>query len=105
MPTIREADGLAMSSRNRRLNEDQRKQAPLIFKALKILAEIKTGISYEEARENALALLEGNGFRVDYLEMANANDLMPAYGNDPQQQVALGAAYLGDIRLIDNLIL
>ena len=104
VPTIREADGLAMSSRNLRLNEEQRKTAGSIFKELSL---IKTNIqhqSLDELKNTAREHLTKQGFRVDYVEIANANDLSTAACPEGKL-VALAAATMGEIRLIDNLIL
>jgi pantoate--beta-alanine ligase len=98
-PIIREADGLAMSSRNLRLTEVERAKAPAIYRALTLLKE---GGSVGAARE----ILEKAGFRIDYVEIANARTLVPAEGDNASgEQVALIAAFQGELRLIDNMIL
>lgn len=89
-PIVREADGLAMSSRNVRLNPEERKRATAIYKALNDLP-------------NAEKILADARFRIDYIAVADPNTLEPAApvpGN-----VALIAAFQGDVRLIDNKIL
>jgi pantoate--beta-alanine ligase len=104
VPTQREADGLAMSSRNLRLNEDQRKKATVIYREL---SRIKAGLQnqpFEELKQKATARLSHEGFNVDYVEIANRQDLSAA--TDPSQPlVVLAAASIGEIRLIDNLLL
>lgn len=104
--TIREKDGLAMSSRNMRLNEQQRKQAVKIFETLSFIKkEIKPG-NIEDLKEKAAKYLSGENFKVDYVEIANANTLQIVNNWDGSQSiVALVAAYLNDVRLIDNLLL
>jgi pantoate--beta-alanine ligase len=104
VPTVREADGLAMSSRNLRLNDRQRKLANSIFKELSFIREHINDKPLKELKEMAIKHLEQNDFKVDYIEIANANDLSVATGTN-DKLVALAAATTGDIRLIDNLIL
>lgn len=104
VPTVREADGLAMSSRNLRLNEEQRKLAPSVFKELNIIKENIRHQSLEALKKNASEQLTLKGFRVDYVEIANADDLSPA-SSATGSLVALAAATTGTIRLIDNLVL
>jgi pantoate--beta-alanine ligase len=105
-PTLREKEGLAMSSRNIRLTEDERKTAQTIFKTLSYIKEnFHTG-QFEHLKQKARLLLEQKGFRVDYVEIADAENLTPISnpGRQPQA-VALIAAYLNEIRLIDNLLI
>lgn len=103
-PTLRENDGLAMSSRNMRLNETERKKAVTIYKCLSsIKKNLKTG-SLLSLKENARLMLEEKGFRADYIEIANAITLESADKWDGKKKlVALIAAFLGEIRLIDNM--
>ena len=104
-PTVREADGLAMSSRNLRLMAEQRAIAPVIYQTLKTAAEkIRTG-SFAAIQEHAMAALKKHGFRPDYFEIADAATLEPAMAFDPGVAlVVLVAAFLGEVRLIDNLL-
>jgi len=104
-PIVREADGLAMSSRNLRLTPEQRPNATAIYRALMVM---KTGFATQPVPnliDNGLRILESAGFRVDYLSVADALTLEPVPGPSPSGVVALVAAFLGDIRLIDNLVL
>jgi pantoate--beta-alanine ligase len=105
-PTLRESDGLAMSSRNVRLDPIQRKKAPAIFRALDgIKSKLKEKSPFQ-LKQEAIAQLTKDGFKVDYIEIADATTLQPVdASNGKQKLVALAAAFLGDIRLIDNLIL
>lgn len=105
-PTLREADGLAMSSRNMRLNAEERKKAVSISKALYMIKyDIKEG-NLEPLKQKAKVYLEENGFKVDYVGIADANDLSSVKVWDGKQKlVALIAAYLNEVRLIDNMIL
>ncbi len=105
-PTLREADGLAMSSRNMRLNEDERKKAVAIFQALHFLkANFEKG-SLENIIVKAKAKLKENGFKTDYLAIADADTLeILTEWDGKRKAVALAAAYLNEIRLIDNIML
>jgi len=105
-PTLREPDGLAMSSRNRRLNAGQRKTAPAIYNCLKYLQEnIRPGHT-EPIITEATGRLVNMGFKPDYLEVADAQTLEPVFNWDGRQKiVALAAVFLGETRLIDNLVL
>jgi len=105
-PTIREPDGLAMSSRNMRLNETERKTATEISKTLFYIREkIKPG-PIVDLKQTAFEMLEAKGFKVDYIEVADAGNLEIVNDwNGKQKIVTLAAAYLDEIRLIDNIIL
>lgn len=105
-PTLREADGLAMSSRNTRLNPEERKKAPAIFEVLSFIkARLKPG-NLEELKTEAVKNLTSKGFKVDYIEVADANDLHRVLEWDGRQKlVGLAAAFLGEVRLIDNILL
>jgi pantoate--beta-alanine ligase len=104
--TQRETDGFAMSSRNTRLNKAEREIAPAIYKALVLLKRtLKPGIC-DLIKTEARKLLVNAGFRVEYVEIVDANsfELITIWdGNTPV--VALIAAWLNEVRLIDNLIL
>jgi pantoate--beta-alanine ligase len=104
--TIREKDGLAMSSRNMRLNEAERKQALRIIESLtRIKDNIKKG-NIGVLKKEATLFLENNGYKVDYTEIADAETLELQHEWDGEKKlVALVAAYLNEVRLIDNIIL
>jgi pantoate--beta-alanine ligase len=103
-PIIREPDGLAMSSRNKRLDNEARKQAPAIYRALKKIGENIGAQTLQSLKTAAAEDLEDQGFKVDYVEIADAATLQPITDwNRKQKSVALAAAFLGDVRLIDNL--
>lgn len=103
-PTLREQDGLAMSSRNRRLNDEERKKAVKISQLLNSLKEqLKPG-DLQGLQDNAVKELDTAGFRTDYVSIADAVTLEPvSYWDGKQPLVALAAAFLGPVRLIDNL--
>lgn len=105
-PTQREKDGLAMSSRNLRMNADERERAPRIYDALlSIRNGIKPG-SLAQLSGAARQLLEEAGFKVDYVAIALADTLEITDDWDGRKPlVALVAAYLNEIRLIDNMLL
>lgn len=105
-PTLREANGLAMSSRNMRLLPEQRETAAAIYQTLlQMKAELAPG-NLIPIKEKAAAFLKAKGFRVDYTELAHAETLaLLDHWNGTDPVVALIAAYLGEVRLIDNLLL
>lgn len=104
-PIIREADGLAMSSRNRRLSAEQRLNAPLIFQTLTEIAARSQNQSPAELREMAMRMLSDNPcFEPEYVEICREDTLEPL--NDWEVGVsarAFVAAFMGEIRLIDNM--
>ena len=104
--TVREKDGLAMSSRNMRLNEVERKQALRIIESLTLIKNnIKKG-NVESLKKEATHFLESNGYKVDYTEIADEQTLQLQDEWDGEKKlVALVAAYLNEVRLIDNIIL
>lgn len=104
LPTVREADGLAMSSRNSRLSVDERRIAPLIFQTLNRLRDQLAGgeRSYMRLEQQAVASLDQAGFRTEYVVVRRTVDLHPPAPGD-RQLVLLVAAQLGGTRLIDNL--
>ena len=105
-PTLREPDGLAMSSRNTRLSPEERKKAPAMYEALQYLqANLRPGPT-EIVLKKAEAILTGHGFRVDYVAISDAETLEPVNKWDGRQKiVALAAAFQQEVRLIDNLLL
>ncbi len=105
-PTLREADGLAMSSRNRRLTEPNRKQAAAIYQCLVSIQAKKDTANFSIVQKECIDLLNDKGFVTEYVVLANADSLqaMDNYQTDVPM-VALIAASIGEIRLIDNMIL
>jgi pantoate--beta-alanine ligase len=106
VPTMREADGLAMSSRNRRLEEPEREKAPGLFKALSYINQhIQPGLTFP-VTESAREILIQHDMVPDYIEIANADTLELITDWDGKTKlVVLIAAFMGKVRLIDNLIL
>ena len=104
--TVREPDGLAMSSRNRRLNPKDRETAAKISACLLMMKEQFPGGNLQEIKKRATIFLENYGYTVDYTEIADAETLSVLSGvNENRKAVALVAAYLNGIRLIDNMLL
>jgi pantoate--beta-alanine ligase len=103
-PIVREADGLAMSSRNRYLTDDERQQALALWRSLKLATELFAGGERDGdvVGERMRRLLEDAGFtRIDYVALADPETLEPV--RDLQAStMALIAAHVGDTRLIDN---
>jgi len=102
--TLREQDGLAMSSRNLRLSENARTKAPLIYKTLVwIKQQIEPG-NLQSIKKLAAENLNAEGFKTDYVEIANAASLQIVDEWDGNTAlVILIAAFIDDIRLIDNM--
>ena len=104
-PTVRDEDGLALSSRNGYLNEAERKLAPQLYRALQeVAAGIEAGEAHEQLEKRALKSLETVGFRPEYVRICRARDLQPPEPGDTEL-VILVAAWLGRARLIDNLVI
>lgn len=105
-PTLRETDGLAMSSRNTRLSPVQRAHAVTISQVLKEICEtLQPGLTSPLLRA-ADQKLENAGFKVDYVALADADNLeLLDHWDGKQSVVALAAAYLGEVRLIDNMLI
>jgi len=103
--TVREADGLALSSRNRYLGPDERAVAPALYRILgEVAAGLKAGGSAETLCAAAAAALVAAGFRsVDYLEVRDQATMAPAPGWQGRPLRVLAAARLGGARLIDNI--
>lgn len=107
-PTVREADGLAMSSRNRYLDARDRERAPKLYETLCLLAEQAARVPFDERAGTLSALarsgierLDAHGFEPDYVEFRDARTLGPPAD---QSLRLLAAARLGKARLIDNVV-
>ena len=102
--TIREADGLAMSSRNVRLTAEGRAKAPVLYAAItRAAADIRIGHADRMAIREAAETMREAGFeRVEYIELRDAETLMPS--DDPRRpRRMLAAAWVDGVRLIDNI--
>ena len=102
--TVRYKNGLAMSSRNNLLSEEDRKKAPQLFELLNVMKDkvMQKKLSFKEIEEDADRLLNASGWIVDYLTIRSAKSLKTPV-HDEKQLVILGAATLGSVRLIDNI--
>ena len=102
--TGRASDGLALSSRNQYLNENERAEAPRLFRELNKIAEALRGgnLAYAELEQTAVHNLTAAGWTVDYVEIRHAESLAVAHAGD-KDLVVLAAARLGGTRLIDNV--
>lgn len=101
--TIRESDGLAMSSRNLRLTHEQRQSAVSISRALQLVKAKVGKISLEEAKIAASEIIEQAGLEIDYLEIVDPITLENCT-EWQQMQVCCVAAFCGEVRLIDNML-
>jgi len=105
VPTVREADGLALSSRNIYLSPQERRIAPELARALRsaaaALAQDPTAVATELTR--ASEALESAGFAVEYIEVREADSLAPVKGEVAAPARVLAAVRLGRTRLIDNM--
>ncbi len=105
--TLRENDGLAMSSRNTRLNSNARKNATAIYQALQYIKQNIEKHIFEDLKKRAKKIILNNGFdKVDYVEICDAKTLQSANKfNQNKKLIIIVAAFINDVRLIDNLIL
>jgi pantoate--beta-alanine ligase len=103
VPTVREPDGLALSSRNRYLSKSERAAAPALYGELRALAEetARSGSgTFGPRRRSVMQRLASLGFRPEYVELKNAENLAPGDGTNDR---IFAAAHLGRARLIDNV--
>jgi pantoate--beta-alanine ligase len=102
--TVRESDGLAMSSRNVYLSPEERLQATTLYRAMKESAKrLKAGEDVEAAMANGAELITGAGFALDYFEARHAETLAPIQSMKDGPVRILVAAKIGTTRLIDNI--
>jgi len=102
--TVRERDGLAMSSRNVYLAEEERRVAPILFRAMKeTAARLRAGDDLSAAVEGGAEMVRQAGFALDYFELRHAETLRPVTSRDDAPLRLLVAAKLGTTRLIDNM--
>lgn len=107
LPTMRESDGLAMSSRNMRLTPEQRIKALILYKSLmEGKAALACGISIDEVKQRTAAIFSDSNtdVRLEYFEVVDSENLNTInHVSESQQPILCTAAYVGDVRLIDNL--
>ena len=105
LPTVREPDGLALSSRNAYLDTDERERATAISRSLQSAREAAAAGSLDEALERARAELHEAGIEPEYLEARHAGDLSPAAELNGRPILIAVAAQVGRARLIDNVLI
>lgn len=100
--TVRAADGLALSSRNQYLNDEQRREAAHLSRTLRQVRDalLQGESDIDRLEKTAIAELSASGWEVDYLSVRNQSDLLPA---TQAERVILAAAKLGNTRLLDNV--
>jgi pantoate--beta-alanine ligase len=104
LPTVREPDGLALSSRNAYLSAEERRVAPVVHRVIAQVARAARGDSLAGAIAEGKAALAAAGFEVDYLEVRDAETLRPAPAAEASRRLrVLVAASIGRTRLIDNV--
>jgi pantoate--beta-alanine ligase len=102
--TVRERDGLAMSSRNVYLSPEERRAAPVLYRAMKQSAgRLRAGDDVEAAMAGGAELIVGAGFTLDYFEVRHAETLAPIASVKDGPMRILVAAKIGKTRLIDNI--
>ena len=106
MPIVREADGLAMSSRNARLTPDARAKAPVIYEALQVAERAVEGGARSPVPllHNLIVAITATGGVVDYAEIVDAETLVPVDTIARQALLAVAVSF-GSVRLIDNVVL
>jgi pantoate--beta-alanine ligase len=108
VPTLREADGLALSSRNQRLNASERKEAVVFYQMLQqARKELHNGSSIQTVKEKVVNLIsQKNGIRLEYFEIADSKNLNLLENVERANRPILCiAGFVGEVRLIDNLLL
>ena len=104
VPTLREEDGLAMSSRNVRLTETQRKEATIIYETLEKVKEWFNVISLEEIKQRVADIFRNSNFELEYFVIADEKTLKETdFFYKDKNYRAFIVAYAGDVRLIDNM--
>ena len=102
--TVRERDGLAMSSRNVYLTPEERLAAPALYRAMKESAKrLRAGGDIKAAMAGGAELIATSGFVLDYFEARHADSLAPIASLEDGPVRILAAAKLGKTRLIDNI--
>ncbi|MBW6401551.1 pantoate--beta-alanine ligase [Roseomonas sp. HJA6] len=105
VPTVREPDGLAMSSRNRFLSVEDRATAPVLYRTMtRAASEIAAGRAVGPALADSIEALRDTGFAPDYLALVEAETLKPLTARRPGGPMRIiAAARLGTVRLLDNI--
>ena len=106
VPTVREPDGLALSSRNQRLSADERRAAPVLYRALKVAEQLIRSGDGDVAQVEAAArqvIEDERAVRLEYLQIVEPREMQPVDRIDGPV-IAAGAIWVGSTRLIDNVI-
>ena len=104
--TIREDNGLAMSSRNNRIVKSKRNIASFVYKELVTLKEIikaDRDYNFKELRQSFIKTLSIEGIKIEYLELLSSNDFSVIQKNDTDNLMLFVAFYISGVRLIDNI--
>lgn len=105
-PTLREENGLAMSSRNLRLQPDEKETAAGLYQLLQSIKMQINSTNFLRLKEDGINRLKVKGFKVEYLELAKAKNLEIVNNYAPgESHVVLIAAFLNEVRLIDNILI
>jgi pantoate--beta-alanine ligase len=102
-PTLRETSGLAMSSRNQRLSENEKEEALIIHKTLLKAKELSSTCTPREVIEKSISFFEKGNLKLEYFEIVNPLTLESLDENWTEGSTACIVAYCGEVRLIDNL--
>lgn len=102
-PTLRESSGLAMSSRNMRLSEQQREEAVVIYKTLSLAKSLSGTHTPDETKKRALELFSESSLQLEYFTIAHPDTLEELHDEWVNGATACIAAFCGEVRLIDNL--
>lgn len=105
-PTLREPNGLAMSSRNMRLSIEEKEKASAIYQSLSLIKKLYKKENLAMLKQKAQLLLEEAGLKPDYIEIVDATDLSMINDRETNKKaIALVAAFMNEVRLIDNMLL
>ena len=105
VPIYREKDGLAMSSRNVRLTEEFREKSTVLYQSLLYAKENYGKETTGEIEKKALEMINGKGLKPEYFKIVNGRTLDPVSSGHENNAIAIVAAWAGDVRLIDNIII
>lgn len=107
VPTLREPDGLAMSSRNLRLNTNERQRAAILYQALQeARRQVKQQVPWKKIVDQISEMVSRSDIRLEYLALVDTENLEATENvTDARPKILLIAAYVGDVRLIDNVLL
>lgn len=102
-PTLRETSGLAMSSRNQRLSENDKENALIIYRTLLHAKKLSSNFTPKEVIEKSISFFKNGNLKLEYFEIVNPLTLESLNENWEQGSTACIVAYCGEVRLIDNL--